>query len=76
MHGANTAQTIGRFFMDVCSNDGYILRLWYDCSGAYIYNVADMFVQGHMQVMSNICITVLLVTLFIPVNVYEPWMLT
>ena len=39
-------------------------------------NLADIFVQGNVPVMLNVCIPVLLVSLFIAVSSYKVFMLT
>ena len=40
-----------------------------------MYNVAGIFVWGHMLVMWNVFIPVVMVILFIAVNSYEVYML-
>ena len=39
-------------------------------------NVADINVQGHMPIMLNVCILVLMITLLIAVSSYEVFKLT
>ena len=45
-------------------------------SGRYMCNVAGIFVQGHVPVMWNICIPVILVTLLFAVSSYGVYILT
>ena len=52
--------------MDVCRNMGSICR-------PHMYNVADMFVQRHMQVMWNECMPVVMAMFF---TAYEVDILT
>ena len=51
-----------------------MLDLYVDCSNSvvgHMCNVADIFVQGHVPVMWNVCMTVLHVTSFIAVSLCE-----
>ena len=45
-------------------------------SETYISDVASIFIQGHMPIMSNICISVLVVILLIVLSSHEMYILT
>ena len=57
-------------FTCICSN------VEFTCRGTYICNVADIFAQGHMSSMQNVCLPVLVVTLLIALGLYEVYILT
>ena len=59
------------FLMDMCNNVGSIRRLHYKCSWTNVCSVAGLYFQGHMPVMWNMCILVLLGTLLIAVGSCE-----
>ena len=74
---AKSAQgPIDLFFYLYVSNVGIICRLQQQFCGRYMYNVACIFVQGHMGVVWNACLPVFVVTLLIALSSYEAYKLT
>ena len=62
--------------MDVYSNMGLHVDYSRSAEEDICYNVAEIFVQGHMPVMWNVCIPGCLVTLLIALGLYEVCLLT
>ena len=58
-------------FTCMCGNVGSTCRLYYECSQAYMCDVAGIHVQGHMLIIWNVCIPLLVVTLLIALSSYE-----
>ena len=52
------------FLMDMCNNMWIICRLQWKCSGTYMSNEADIFVQGNIAEMWNVYIPVYILILF------------
>ena len=58
------------------STVGSTCRLHNLCSGTYVYNLGGIFVQGHIPIIQNACIPVLVVILLTTLSLYGVCILT
>ena len=64
------------FFAFMWSTVGSTCRLHNLCSGTYVYNLGGIFVQGHIPIIQNACIPVLVVILLTTLSLYGVCILT
>ena len=55
----------------MCTTFGSACTLQYTYSGIYTFNVASIFVQEYMPIMSNVCIPVFLITMLMVLGSFE-----